>query len=77
MKVEGVKITWVSRDEAFDQRDRPGFMPVEMYGTITIERNEVGSITRKCRTPMRPTRIPGLYEFEVICLERIFIVEPE
>lgn len=76
MIAEDVKITWVSADESIDQRDRPGFTPPECYGRgWGMERNEIGAITRRTRTPMAVEL--GMFVFQVTVLERIFIVEPE
>lgn len=77
MIVDGVKITWISRDEVFDQQDRRGFVPVCRYGLgLNIEPNELGAICRKRRGS--PVWMHGhdLFAFGVTVLERIFIVEP-
>jgi hypothetical protein len=75
MKVEGVKITWISPEEVIYQRDRPGFRDVCQYGSIVPERNEIGSIAVAVGRPV-PTHVPGIWSTPVRCMERIFIVEP-
>lgn len=78
MNVEGVKITWISRDEIFDQQDRRGFTPVCQYGHgLNIERNELGAICRERRGSPVWMHSHGMFTFGVTVLERIFIVEPE
>ena len=42
-----VKRTYVSPDESIEQRERPGFVPVECYGDIAPEGNELGAIAKK------------------------------
>lgn len=75
MNVDGVKITWVGRDEFRQQQNRQGFTSVCQYGIgMDMEPNELGAICEPRRGA--PVWASGLFVQGVRVLERIFIVEP-
>lgn len=77
MKVDGVKITWVSSHESVDQRDRCGYIHPCQYGPgwDDVQPNECGAIVRPVGNYVG-TGIVGIWSRPVEVLERIFIVEP-
>ena len=60
----------VTPEQSCDLRDRPGFVAVECYGSITPERNEVGGIFNDMSDP-RIER--GLWVQDAVCVERFFL----
>jgi hypothetical protein len=77
MKVNGVKITWVSLDEVLDQRDRLGYIHPCQYGAdVPMEPNEAGAIVERTKGKPRLHRPSGVWVIPCRYVERIFIVEP-
>jgi len=64
-----VKKTFVSVDEEISQRERPGFISVERYGSIPPEINEIGAIVTLVRNPRFEH---GLWVEDCEFSERIF-----
>ena len=68
-----IKRTTVTPDESVDLRDRPGFMPCERYGSMTVEPNEVGCIASLVPGTGRWDAAAGVWVQDCVVSERFFL----